>query len=284
MFFPLSKIFWFFADPGNLLFVGLALAAVLAWTPGRRASRWFLTLSFLFALVAGFLPLGQIMWSTLENRIPPPVRLPERVDGIIVLGGVVDQFVTQARGQLSVGGAVERILAAARLAKVYPDARIVYSGGSGRLLRQDLKEADYVAPLFEELGVDPGRLVIESRSRNTAENAVFTKRLVDPAPGETWILITSAFHMPRALGAFRKAGWSPVPYPVDYATTGTATAKPGASLLNGLGRLSAASHEWIGLVFYWLTGRTDALFPSADGGGQENGSNSLRPGVLTRDG
>ena len=190
--------------------------------------------------------------------------MPDRVDGIVVLGGVVDQFLSEARGQTVIGGAVERITVSARLARQYPDARIVYSGGSGALGRQELKEASYVKPVFAQLGVTSSRLIIEDQSRNTAENATLTKELVKPAPEETWILVTSAFHMPRALGVFRRAGWSVIPYPVDYSTEPDQGFRLTGSLMAGFISFGVSLREWIGLVAYRLTDRTDAFFPALE--------------------
>ena len=103
--------------------------------------------------------------------------------------------------------------------------------------------------------------MLETRSRNTEENAVFTKELVQPKPGERWLLVTSAQHMPRAIGCFRRAGFPVEAYPVDWHTRRALRLAPMETLSGGLGRLDNAVHEWIGLVSYWLTGRTSELLP-----------------------
>ena len=151
------------------------------------------------------IPFDNMIRTALENRFPPPASLPQKIDGIIVLGGVVDQFVSRARRQTSINGAAERLTEFAHLAGRYPGARLVFSGGSGVHGRQDLKEAHFVGPVLARLGLDPKRVVFEDRSRNTAENARLSKELMKPGPGENWLLITSAFHMPRAVGSFRQA-------------------------------------------------------------------------------
>ena len=264
MFFFLSKVLWFLADPGNHILIGLLLVTAALLLRWRRTFRTLLFLLVGYVLVVGFLPVGKTMRAALENRIPIPRSLPERVDGIVVLGGVVDQFLSEARGQTAIGGAVERITVSARLAAQYPDARLAYSGGSGVLGRQELKEANYVKPIFAQLGVEASRLIIEDRSRNTAENATLTKELVKPAPEETWILVTSAFHMPRALGVFRRAGWPVIPYPVDYSTEPDQGFRLTGSLMAGFIVFGASLREWIGLVAYRLMDRTDAYFPAVE--------------------
>jgi len=262
MFFMASKVLWILADPGNFVLVLLALGMLLLWMPWRRAGRRLVTLVTLILIAIAVLPLGQIAIQSLENRIPPPKELPENVDGIIVLGGMIDQFVSAARGQPSMGPAVERVTEFANLARRYPDAKLVFTGGSGNILDQSVKEAAQVKPFLEILGLDPARVLFEDQSRNTYENALLSKELARPGSDESWILITSAFHMPRALGCFRETGWNVIPYPVDYYTTGTMGWVPGFDLIDGLTMASTATHEWLGLMFYYLTGRTNTLYPA----------------------
>ncbi|MCD6074799.1 MAG: hypothetical protein K0Q70_1682 [Rhodospirillales bacterium] len=262
MFFTLSKVLWVLADPANLLLIFLVLGMLLLWTPWRRGGRRLMTLSTLALLALAVFPVGQIVLQSLENRIPPPKELPAEIGGIVVLGGMIDQFVSQARGQASMGTAVERLTEFAALARRYPDAKLIFTGGSGNLIDQTVKEADEVRPFLESLGLDTTRVLFEGDSRNTYENAVYSKQVGQPSPEQPWILITSAFHMPRALGCFRETGWTVIPYPVDYGTTGTMKLQAGFNLLTGLGNGSLAVHEWLGLMFYYLTDRTNTLYPA----------------------
>jgi uncharacterized SAM-binding protein YcdF (DUF218 family) len=266
MFFSLSKILWFLVDPANLLLMALIIGVILIWLPWRRLARWWMTLTLLYALVIAVVPIGAHMRLALENRFPPPAALPDRVDGIVVLGGTIDQFVSKDRGSIAINGAVERLFALADLAQKYPETKLVFTGGSGVLTDQSVKEADYIAPILKKLGVAPSRVVYERESRNTAENAVFTKRLVQPKPGENWIVITSAFHMPRAMGVFRRANWPVIPYPVDYGMKSAPPLSITFNLQSGLNNFSGALHEWLGLTFYWLTDRTNQLYPAPDAG------------------
>ena len=138
---------------------------------------------------------------------------------------------------------------------------LVYTGGSASLTSPELKETLVARRLFVELGLDPNRVIFEGQSRNTHENAIKTFELVKPAKGDRWVLITSAMHMPRAVGVFRKAGWDPIPYPVDFTTLSHGKTGLWRGLGPGLGGLNKALKEWIGLVAYRLLGRTDNLFP-----------------------
>ena len=141
-------------------------------------------------------------------------------DGIIALGGSIDESLSAAHGTPIIRGDADRIVATAVLARNYPNARVVFSGGSANLIWNDAKEADYAGQLFEGLGVDKSRLLLERRSRNTDENAQFSKEAVAPKDGERWLLVTSAYHMPRSIGLFRKAGFAVEAYPVDWRVGG----------------------------------------------------------------
>ncbi|MEX2451134.1 MAG: YdcF family protein [Rhodospirillales bacterium] len=262
MFFTLSKVLWVVAEPGNLLVILLSLGVVCLAFRWRRLGRLLIGTAILAALVIATAPIGQNLLLTLEDRFPQPRPLPAKIDGIIALGGFTDQFVTKARGQVSFSGAVERLIELAALSRRYPEAKLVISGGSGDLYRQDVKEAEVLGPALEAMGVDRARVVLESNSRNTWENATMTRDLLQPKPGENWILITSAFHMPRSVGCFRKAGWTVIPYPVDYNLEGTRSVRWGFNFTGGLNSLSLGLHEWIGLITYRLWRRTDAMFPA----------------------
>jgi uncharacterized SAM-binding protein YcdF (DUF218 family) len=149
-----------------------------------------------------------------------------------------------------------------KLARAYPRARIVYSGGDASLMGSEAPEADFIHPLLDSFGIPRDRVLLETRSRNTAENAVFTKELVEPKPTERWLIVTSALHMPRAIGCFRKAGFAVEAYPVGWRTTQLFDSLGQRTLSEGLKQLDVAANEWIGLVAYRLTGRTSALFPA----------------------
>ena len=260
MSFSLSKILWPFASPANFL-VLLAVAALALQLFGRRRSGLALSALVTAALVAlMLLPVGANLIYPLEARFPQP-RWPDRVDGVIVLGGAVDPSASAAWGRPTVNHAADRMTEFAWLARRYPEARLVFTGGSGSLTRPDLTEAPIARDLFERIGAPVDRILFEDKSRNTFENAVFTRDLVGPKPGETWVLVTSAYHMPRAVGIFRKLGWPVLPDPVAYYTGEDSTSRIGPNLAGDLSLVDDAVHEWFGLLSYRLMGRTDAVFP-----------------------
>jgi len=198
----------------------------------------------------------------LEERFEAPQVLPEIVDGIIVLGGSSNLGTSIARDQVTLNDNSERLTSFATLALRYPDARLVFTGGSSSLRAGPDREADIAFRFFGEIGLDPSRVLLEREARNTFENAANSFDLVKPSVTENWLLVTSARHMPRAMGAFRKAGWKVIPYPVDYRTAGGGFSfRIRWNFYAGMTSLRIALHEWIGMLAYWVIGRSDELFP-----------------------
>ncbi len=257
MLFVVSKVLQIVFDPGNLFLILLAVGVWRLVTSRRRKGAALLALVLVAGAVVAVVPVADVPLAVLEHRFPVLQALPDRVDGIILLGGAVDPERTAEYGQVALNQSAARVTETLRLARLYPAARIVLSGGIGGLLHEPITEAAATERLLTELGIESKRLVIENRSRTTHENAVFSMRLVEPKPGEVWILVTSASHMPRAVGCFRKVGWPVVPDPVDFE----ATTRPHISFEQGLGGLSTAAHEWLGLVAYYMAGWTSALLP-----------------------
>ena len=240
------------------LVVGTALLWTRRWQfIGRR----LVGLVVLFLLILTVAPFDALLIAPLEDRFPQVKELPADVSGLITLGGAVNQFSTKARGSISLTGDAERLTEFIALARRYPDLKLLYTGGSASITEPFVKETLVARQLFDALGVSPGRVIYEDQSRNTHENAVYTRRLIAPLPGEKWVLITSAFHMPRSVGAFRKVGMDVIPYPVSYMTY-EGDYRFWRSPFSALRDLSIGTHEWVGLIAYRLLGWTDELFPA----------------------
>jgi len=261
MTFILSKLFWYVASPGNLCVI-LVLAGTLRLLASRRRNGLGLVLAGILGLVAiTVLPISSWVITPLENRFPQPT-LPEHIDGIVVLGGSVSPTLAAARHQPSIRDAAERMTATAELARRFPDARIIVSGGESSIVPTGRHEAVVMRDVLVSQGIDPWRIELEEASRNTYENAVESMRIAHPAADDVWILVTSGWHMPRAVGCFRAIGWPVLPYPVDFQTTGRFEWDSTWELHKELTRLAVAEKEWIGLIVYRLLGRTDSLFPA----------------------
>jgi uncharacterized SAM-binding protein YcdF (DUF218 family) len=262
LFFVLSKTLGLMLLPTNFLIgVGL-LGAILLATRFASLGRKLTVASVVLLAICGFSPLGKLLLYPLESRFPPWDAARGAPDGIVVLGGSIDADLSAAHGAAIVRTAADRIIAAAALAHRYPNARVVFSGGNANLISNDAREADFAGALFESLGTSKARLMMERRSRNTQENAEFSKTLAAPKDGERWLLVTSALHMPRSIGLFRKAGFNVEAYPVDWRVGERADLlKFSAIALDGLGRTDVAMREWMGLVAYRATGKIDELLP-----------------------
>lgn len=261
----MAKHVAFFVLPSNILMLlGLAGAALLLTRFGR-AGRIVAVGSLVLLAIAGFSPLSNALLGVLEDRFPPWDASRGDPAGVIVLGGAITPDVSAARRETALNEAAERVTAVVALARRYPSARIVYSGGDPGVLSAGAGavEAEWAAQLVDRLGLPRERVLLELRSRNTADNASFTKEMVAPKAGERWLLVTSAAHMPRAIGAFRRVGFPVEAHPVDWRTRGREDATMWFAIFSaGLARTDTAVHEWLGLLAYWISGRSSALFPS----------------------
>jgi uncharacterized SAM-binding protein YcdF (DUF218 family) len=262
MFFALSKVLGFFLVPSNIM-AGLGLGGIALLAIGYVGiGRWMLAASILLVAGIGVLTIGNRIALPLETRFPrwdarrgPPV-------GIIVLGGgVIRAQASTDRAEIVLGGTAERIIAGAELARRYPHARVIFTGGNPNLIIGGPIEADFVVRFFDKFGIPQDRIIVERKSRHTAEHATFVKQLVMPNACERWLLVTSAMHMPRAIGVFQKAGFAVDAYPVDYQTANTEHPWTLYSALMNIRKTDQAVHEWIGLLAYWATRRTSVPFP-----------------------
>lgn len=258
------EILWSLLQP-SLILVALLAFAFLALAADRRgAAAFFLVIVLAASLGALFLPLEEWLAADLESRVPFPQTLPERVDGIVVLGGAVEWPVSSARGQLAVDGAAERIMAAKALKQRHPDARLVFTGLFAEAVAADFRREPRPQSLV--FGPEMRDVLFLGAARSTYEDALVTLESVSPGPGETWLLVTSALHMPRALGTFQQQGWSITPYPVDYRTTGRARMAWRPQLGETLAALDRVVREIGAVWIYRRTGRmtpTSALQPAA---------------------
>ncbi|MBO0763667.1 MAG: YdcF family protein [Hyphomicrobiaceae bacterium] len=264
MFFLLAKVLWFLLQPSSLMIAAVMAGAALAATRWCRLGRKLLWSGSLALLICGLTPLGDVLIRPLETRFPRPALTPEMpVAGIIVLGGAEDGHADGSPQLAALNEAAERYTEAVALVRRLPAARLVFSGGSGAVLAASAPEAETAARLFEALGVPRERITLEPASRDTYENALFTARILNPKPGERWLLVTSAWHMPRAIGCFRRAGFTIEAWPVDYRTPGRLQPlRFHSSMPEGLRRIDFIAKEYLGLVIYYLAGRTEELLPA----------------------
>ncbi|BBB24989.1 YdcF family protein [Amphritea japonica] len=258
LFFILSKLFWVIANPGNFLILLLVLALLKGW---KKLSSF----CALCLLIITFYPVGNWLLQPLESRFSPPTEMPDNIAGVIVLGGAEEAELSSVWQQPQFNMAAERDMAILPLMQRYADAPIILTGGSGSVRKPEFRGADVLQSWLQgqQLG---NRVIFERDSRNTFENAIYSQGVLpsgvefnDP---RGWLLVTSAFHMPRSVGIFRNQGWHVIPYPVDYYSLPASFDSWRADLGKNLHELSIGAREWLGLGAYYLTDKTDEFFPS----------------------
>ena len=261
LFFFLSKILWALLSPGTLILLMLMAGTALLFLHQTKVAKLLLGAAGLLLVLITLLPVGGWLATPLEKRFPANPELPRTVDGIILLGGAIDPLTTYIWDQPEFGAAADRYFGFIEMANRYPRAKLIFTGGAGTLLDQEYKEADVALYFLESMGIRKSRLEIERDSRNTYENAINSKALMNPQPGETWLLVTSATHMPRSVGVFCQQNWPVIPYPVDHETTPGRQWQPSFDPVGNLEDINTFAREWAGLLVYYITGKTSALFP-----------------------
>lgn len=250
MFFVASKALSWFLEPTSWFLLLQAVALSFVWRKRYTAARRSLIFSVVLTITLTQLPIAGVLIRPLEQAFTPPSRLPTKIDGIVLLGGAEIPILTEEYGKPQLNAEAERVTEFLALAREHPEAKLVISGGAGSLMTNTISYAEVARRFLVGQGFDPAKAILEEKSRNTYENALYTRDLVQPQPGDIWVLITSASHMPRAFGVFRKAGWDMIPYPVSYR------ARRAFSLSDeNLETLHIAIREWVGIAAYRLTGR-----------------------------
>ena len=263
LFFYSSKFLWNIISPDSLFALLLAVTVGMFYFDYHVLARRLLTFLFAAVVFLSLFPVGNWMLYPLETQFKHNPELPGQIDGIIVLGGSIEPETSRAWRQLELNYSAERLTSFVELARRYPEAKLVFTGGNASINRDKPTEAGILKLHWHQLGLDPKRVQFEIQAKNTAENAYYTKQLVKPSPNSKWLLITTAFHMPRSIGVFCQNSWSLIPYPVDHQINPDNLFEINFNLLGHAGHLKQAIHEWLGLVAYYLTGKIPDLLPDS---------------------
>jgi len=257
---------WSLASPSQVIVATvIAGGALMAFRRSRgRLARLLVACGAAGLLLFGCLPTAHYLAYPLEHRFPA-TTLPDHVAGIILIGGGERVATSEAYAEPQLNSHGSRYVAALRLAARYPGAQLVSTGGP---MAEPGKgplgtHSAVAAAILDHVALNPGRVRYDTSSRDTCDHPANTRALVRPLPGDVWVVVTSAMHMPRVMACFRAAGWGDVvPFPTDYRvvmgrwSTGTFQAAANLALLD------FAAHEWVGLAYYRLTGRTREFFPA----------------------
>jgi uncharacterized SAM-binding protein YcdF (DUF218 family) len=256
MFFIISKIVWVLIAPSNLIAICLILGVILYFIH-KTISEFFIGFSFLLLILFGVLPTGYNMVVWLEKQYSIPL-FTDNIEGFIVLGGSFETDLSAVHKTPQLNSSADRLYQAVKLINMYPDSKLLFTGKYGGLNQKKVKTlaADEAMTFFDDIGLKNVNLILEGRSRNTYENALFSKELVNPKSDQKWVLITSAYHMKRAVSVFHKLDWSVIPYPTDFKTEKEFNFfyfDP--FILRNLRRSEIAIREIIGIIAYKFTGK-----------------------------
>ena len=257
IFYYFAKIIWLVIALDSLLLIWLAIGVFcLIKQYIRLAAFLLISLLSINVFIAAF-PVGEWLLYSLERHYPPAELDPANYDGIIVLGGGQHNGPTQSWDQVALLNGGERSLTLLTMAQKLPqNIPIIFTGGNGAMSNKGMTDADVVTKLLQENNIPDGRIIYENQSRNTFENAVLSKQLAQPRPQQRWLLVTSAFHMPRAMGVFCKINWPVEAYPVDFRSRKDKLQRLDWGYANHLNNLNRAYREWIGLVAYRLSNKS----------------------------
>ena len=257
MSFYLSKILWLIVNPFNIFIFITLFTMFLYLINFRRLSLIIYLINFIFIALISFLPIGSYLTYIIEKEFHTNTKIPERVDGILILGGATNPLLFKEFDQISLNGSAERLVESVMIIRKFEKAKVIFSGGSGIVNRSDIGHSQVAKLFYKKMGVDSNKIFFEDKSRNTHENIIYSKKIAKPKKNENWLLITSAFHMKRALLIAEKNNWKFIPYAVDFKNIKEFKLTPNLNLLSNLNSFQSGLHEWLGLVSYYLMGRTE---------------------------
>jgi uncharacterized SAM-binding protein YcdF (DUF218 family) len=258
---PQNDFLWSLSQPSSIVFALLLFGFLLLLFRVNAFGRRIIGLALFLAVLPAFLPLEELLGRRLESAYSVPNPLPEQIDGILVLGGTVDWQVSEARGQMSLNQGGERMMVVSGLAERYPNARLVFTGLYKEVVPNDFANSVTSNGFLSGSAFQNRSIIFIGQARSTYEEALLSIQTLQPRVGERWMLVTSAYHMPRAMATFQAQGWLMIPYPVDFRTTGKLTFNPSINVFGKLVELDDFSREWGALFIYQRLGRIERMFP-----------------------
>ena len=256
----ISKFIWYLLSALNFFLFLIIFIFVFKLLNKKKLSKIFFLFSFFFFIIIGVFPLGSFLLFKLEQNYQTLSIIPNDIDGIIILGGPSSSSLTRQHNQVSFNEAGERLTESVKIINKYNPEKIIFSGGSQKQTFND--SHSYVAKkFFSEMGIDVSKINFEFKSRNTYENILFSKQIAHPKNNEKWLIITSSFHMKRTMNIAEKLEWNLIPYPVDFRTGKYFSFKPSfVNFLENFNTFNLASHEFFGLISYYILGRTSKIY------------------------
>ncbi len=260
MSFYLSKIIWLLLNPFNIFILFTLLTIILYLVSLKKISIVIFFTNSLYLIIISCLPIGNYLIYKIEKEYHVNPSIPDKLDGILILGGSTNPLMYKEFNQISVNDSAERLIESVSIIKKFKNSKVIFSGGSGVINRSDLGHSQVAKLFYKKIGLEETRIIFENDSRNTYENIIFSKKLANPKKNENWLLITSASHMKRAMLIGSKNNWQFIPYAVDFRTMKKFSFVPSLNLLSNINSLQYGSHEWLGLISYYLMNRTNKIF------------------------
>lgn len=253
MSFILSKLLWYIFNPFNIFILLYFIGFFLLLLKKSKIGFYLIFFNLLLISFISFFPIGDLLIYKLEKKYHNSINnYPKEINGILVLGGATNPFLSNDYNQIIVNESAERLIESVNLISKHNEAKVIFSGGLGH--------AGVVKKFYNKMGIDLNKITFEDKSRNTYENILFSKKILNSHKSENWILLTSAFHMRRAILISERVNLNFYPFPVDFNQPKEIDLLPNFSLLSNLNNFQKGSHEWIGLISYYLMGRTDKIF------------------------
>ena len=254
--FYLSKIVNFFTNPLHILFLIILIQLfVIFFTESKKLVIFFSKLFLILFLFFGYSPLSNFFLSKIEDYILPSKFPIQQLTGVVVLGGSFETGLeSKERNQVFLNSSAERLTKALEIYKKNPKVIILFSGFSGKINLQGWDESELAKKFFIDQGVPTENLLFENKSRNTFENAFFSKDIIKKYKG-TWGLVTSASHMPRSYFLFKKQNVILEPISVDFKTGTSQIFWLTFDLSKGLINWRIIFHEMIGISYYKITNK-----------------------------
>lgn len=265
IFFILSKVVQFCIEPLNWAIVFVLLGMLFLSLRKPELCKRFLFLTLLDLFLVGWLPASELPLRAIENLVSKavlPKDLNNDIGGIIILGGSFNRGeIMSDREEVSLRSSAERVTKGFELIRKNPTLPYIFSGYSGRIIPRGMSEADAFKQLVQEQGLNEEKAHYEKQSRNTYENVLFMKPMIEGLGSKDqagqlkpWLLITSASHMYRSMKIFEKQGLPVLPVPVDYQTANRLQWTE-FDLVDGAQNWNDVVHELVGLIAYWITGK-----------------------------
>ena len=263
-FYSLSSMLWSTFQPVQALVYLLLLVLILSFFNKNKFSRIINSITIILFILVILLPNGTYLLWKLENAYTIPKSFPNKIDGILILGGGINPILTYEHSQTILNEKIERIIESVKLIKQFPDAKVIYSEGAPITAKINITNIDAVKFFYKQMGVNNKKIIFENKSRNTYENIIFSKKFINENDSNKWILLTSAYHMKRAMSVAAKLELNFIPYPVDYRLQTAYNWKlvyivKGRTFLTNLNHFQLAIHEYIGLIVYYLTKKSNKI-------------------------